>query len=68
MCFRHGPHQDKVITSDVDQVAVSIVKAATTPHPRPRYRVGRGAAAAVAISKLPDRTFDAMIRRQFRLP
>ncbi|RYE38610.1 MAG: SDR family NAD(P)-dependent oxidoreductase, partial [Hyphomicrobiales bacterium] len=64
----HRTNQDKVITSDVDQVAVSIVKAATTAHPRPRYRVGRGAAAAVAISKLPDRTFDAMIRRQFRLP
>ena len=64
----HRTNQDKVITSDVDQVAVSIVEAATTPHPRPRYRVGRGAAAAVAISKLPDRTFDAMIRRQFRLP
>lgn len=64
----HRTNQQKVITSEVEQVAVAIVKAATTSDPKPRYRIGRGAGTAVAISKLPDRTFDAMTRRQFRLP
>jgi short-subunit dehydrogenase len=60
----HRANQDKAITSDVDQVARVIVKAATASDPRPRYRVGRGAGTAVALSRLPDRMFDAMTRRQ----
>jgi NAD(P)-dependent dehydrogenase (short-subunit alcohol dehydrogenase family) len=61
----HRANQDKPITSDIEDVAAAIVKAATTHRPRPRYRVGRGSGTAVAISRLPDRTFDAMTRHQF---
>ena len=60
----HRANQDKAITSDIDDVAAVIVKAATAPRPKPRYRVGRGAGTAVALSRLPDRMFDAMARRQ----
>jgi short-subunit dehydrogenase len=60
----HRGNQDKAITSDVDQVARVIVEAATASDPKPRYRVGRGAGTAVALSRLPDRMFDAMTRRQ----
>jgi hypothetical protein len=61
----HRATQDKPIASSVDDVAEVIVKAATTAMPRPRYRVGRGAGTAVAMSRLPDRMFDAMTRQQF---
>lgn len=64
----HERAQDQPITSDVDTVADVIVTAATTSRPRVRYRPGRGAALAVALSRLPDRVFDALTRRQFRLP
>lgn len=60
----HRDNQDKAITSDVDTVAGVIVTAATVSHPKTRYRVGRGAGTAVALSRLPDRMFDAMTRRQ----
>jgi NAD(P)-dependent dehydrogenase (short-subunit alcohol dehydrogenase family) len=63
----HRDNQDKPITSDVDRVAAVIVEAATANKPRPRYRVGRGSATAVALSRLPDRIFDALTRRQFGL-
>ncbi|MGO4383428.1 oxidoreductase [Specibacter sp. RAF43] len=61
----HRRIQGKSITSDVDSVAAVLVEAATTEHPRTRYRVGRGSSTAVAISRLPDRMFDAMTRSQF---
>jgi NAD(P)-dependent dehydrogenase (short-subunit alcohol dehydrogenase family) len=64
----HEAVQGRSITSDVDQVAAVIARAATVERPRPRYRVGRGAGTAVALSRLPDRLFDAMTRRQFGLP
>lgn len=63
----HSSALDTAIASEVDDVAQVIVTAATTAAPRTRYRVGRGAGAAVAMSRLPDRIFDAMIRRQFGL-
>ncbi|WP_243064967.1 oxidoreductase [Humibacter sp. RRB41] len=61
----HRSTQDTAITSDVDTVAEVIVRAATSRRPRSRYRVGRGSSTAVALSRLPDRVFDAMTRRQF---
>jgi NAD(P)-dependent dehydrogenase (short-subunit alcohol dehydrogenase family) len=63
----HRDNQAKPITSDVDVVTAVVVKAATTVNPRPRYRVGRGSGIAVALSRLPDRTFDALTRRQLGL-
>ncbi|MHA7984822.1 oxidoreductase [Rathayibacter sp. CAU 1779] len=52
--------------STPDAVARLIVKAAVTPHPRTRYRIGAGANIAVAMATvLPDRTFDALTRKQF---
>lgn len=53
-------------TSSVDAVASLIVKAAQVPHPKTRYRIGPGANIAVALATiLPDRTFDALTRKQF---
>ena len=63
----HRSTQDKPITSSTANVADAVAHAATTPHPRACYRVGRGAGTAVALSRLPDRIFDAMGRKQFRL-
>jgi short-subunit dehydrogenase len=63
----HRAAQSQAITSDVEPVARVIAEAATTEGPRTRYRVGRGASTAVALSRLPDRVFDAMTRRQFGL-
>lgn len=61
----HRATQSSAITSDVEPVAAAIVEAATAARPRTRIRIGRGAATAVALSRLPDRVFDAMTRRQF---
>lgn len=63
----HRATQSAAITSDVARVADVIVEAAVARRPRTRYRVGRGASTAVAFSRLPDRVFDAMTRRQFGL-
>ena len=63
----HRSAQGQPITSDPDEVAQVIAKAATDAKPRTRYRVGRGSSLAVALSRLPDGVFDAMMRRQFRL-
>ena len=49
-----------------DAVASLIVTAATARRPRTRYRIGPGAHLAVAMATLlPDRTFDALTRKQF---
>jgi short-subunit dehydrogenase len=63
----HRAAQGKPLTSSIDSAAVAVVRAATTRRPRARYRVGRGAGTAVALSRLPDRVFDAMTRQQFGL-
>jgi short-subunit dehydrogenase len=63
----HRSTQSSAITSDAETVAEVIVEAATAKRPRTRYRVGRGASTAIAFSRLPDRVFDAMTRRQFGL-
>ncbi|MGN6205543.1 oxidoreductase [Humibacter sp.] len=53
-------------TSSVDAVASLIAKAALVRRPKTRYRIGPGANVAVALATiLPDRTFDAMTRKQF---
>ncbi|MCX7521062.1 oxidoreductase [Microbacterium sp. STN6] len=53
-------------TSSVDAVASLIAKAALVRRPKTRYRIGPGASIAVALATfLPDRTFDAMTRKQF---
>lgn len=52
--------------ASVDTVAARIVTAALTAKPKTRYRVGPGANVAVALATLlPDRTFDALTRKQF---
>lgn len=61
----HRTTQGTAITSDVESVAEAIADAATSARPRTRYRIGRGSSTAVALSRLPDRTFDAMTRKQF---
>src|SRR5699024_8416455 len=63
----HQKAQGTAITSTADHVASVIGRAATTNKPRPRYRVGRGARTAIMLSRLPDRVFDAMTRREFGL-
>ncbi|HEU0286982.1 MAG TPA: oxidoreductase [Nocardioidaceae bacterium] len=63
----HRTAQSSAITSEPDDVAAAIERVATMRRPRPRYRVGRGAGMAVAMSRLPDRWFDAMTRQQFGL-
>lgn len=55
--------------SSPDAVAALIAKAASTPRPRTRYRIGSGANIAVALATiLPDRTSDALTRKQFDYP
>ena len=52
-----------------EAVARVNVDAIESPHPRPRYRVGMMARALVPVrSALPDRWFDAVMRRALRLP
>lgn len=63
----HQQAQNSPITSDAGAVAAVVETAATAAQPRIRYRVGRGAGVAVALSRLPDQWFDALIRRQFGL-
>ena len=63
----HRAAQDKPVTSSIEATAEAVVQAATVRHPRARYRVGRGATTAVALSRLPDRVFDAMTKQQFGL-
>jgi NAD(P)-dependent dehydrogenase (short-subunit alcohol dehydrogenase family) len=54
------------LSSGPDVVAAKIVKAATVSRPRPRYPVGRGAGSILAARRtLPDRTFDAVVRRLY---
>ncbi|HEY9293239.1 MAG TPA: SDR family NAD(P)-dependent oxidoreductase [Microlunatus sp.] len=61
----HRAAKDLPVTSSIETAAEAIVRAATIRRPRPRYRVGRGAGTAVALSRLPDRAFDAMTKQQF---
>lgn len=52
--------------SSPDDVAALVAKAASVRRPRTRYRIGPGSNIAVALATiLPDRTFDALTRKQF---
>lgn len=52
--------------SSPEAVAALIAKAALTRRPRTRYRIGPGSNIAVTLATiLPDRTFDALTRKQF---
>jgi short-subunit dehydrogenase len=52
--------------SDPDAVARTITRIAHTRRPRTRYRVGLGATPMVFLHwLLPDRAFDALVRRAF---
>ena len=50
-------------------IGKTVTKAATARSPRTRYRVGFGSRPLVLLSKLlPDRTFDALIKRSSGVP
>lgn len=56
-------------TVSAEAVAGLIVRAALADRPRTRYRIGPGANIAVGLAVLlPDRTFDALTRKQFGYP
>jgi short-subunit dehydrogenase len=63
----HRASQETPVTSSIETAARAVTRAATIERPRPRYRVGRGSAVAVALSRLPDRVFDRMTKKQFGL-
>lgn len=57
------------MTSAPSVVAKTVVRAATVTRPKPRYAVGFGARPMITLHRLlPDRAFDAVIRRAFALP
>jgi NAD(P)-dependent dehydrogenase (short-subunit alcohol dehydrogenase family) len=48
-------------------IATAVLRAATARHPKTRYLLGPGAKPLVLLRRfLPDRAFDALIRRVFR--
>lgn len=52
-------------TVDVEKVAETVAKAATTQRPKPRYKIGTAAYAFPVLRRLlGDRGWDAMIRQQ----
>ncbi|GAB3779171.1 oxidoreductase [Nocardioides ungokensis] len=56
----------KLMSSPPDVVAMKIVKAATASNPRARYPVGRNAGTILRARRLlPDRAFDAVVKRMY---
>jgi short chain dehydrogenase len=56
-------------SSPPELIGKTITKAVTTRHPRTRYAVGYGAKPMIVLhGLLPDRTFDAFIRRATSVP
>ena len=56
-------------SSPPELIGTTITKAVTTRHPRTRYAVGYGAKPMILMHNvLPDRTFDAFIRRATGVP
>ncbi len=54
---------------EADDVVATIVHALAQARPRTRYLVGRGARTAVLLPRLVgDRTYDALVQRQFGIP
>ncbi|MET8450865.1 oxidoreductase [Streptomyces sp. NPDC005209] len=57
------------MTSPPAVIARTVTKAATARRPKTRYRAGFGATPLVLLSRiLPDRTFDALIKRASGVP
>ncbi|MER6958710.1 MULTISPECIES: oxidoreductase [unclassified Streptomyces] len=57
------------MTSPPSVIANAVTKAATARRPRTRYTVGFGARPLIFLSRLlPDRTFDALIKRASGVP
>jgi NAD(P)-dependent dehydrogenase (short-subunit alcohol dehydrogenase family) len=57
------------LTSPPDVIAKTITRAGTARRPKTRYVVGAGARPLIALRQLlPDRAFDAFIRRATRMP
>jgi NAD(P)-dependent dehydrogenase (short-subunit alcohol dehydrogenase family) len=55
--------------STADDIAKVITRAVTAPRPRTRYLINPVAKSVVAMnSVLPGRAYDALLRRQYRLP
>ena len=56
------------LSSDADDIAKVMVRAATARRPRTRYLINSVAKSSVAAKALlPDRLHDALLRRQFGL-
>jgi NAD(P)-dependent dehydrogenase (short-subunit alcohol dehydrogenase family) len=56
-------------SSPPELIGKTITKAVTTRHPRTRYAAGYGAKPMIVLhGLLPDRTFDAFIRRATSVP
>lgn len=57
------------LTSPPSVIAKAITRACTARRPKTRYVVGAGARPLIALSRLlPDRTFDAVMRRVTNMP
>ncbi|WP_329550488.1 oxidoreductase [Streptomyces sp. NBC_00696] len=57
------------MTSSPSVIAAAVTKAATARRPRTRYSVGFGARPLIFLSRhLPDRAFDALIKRASGVP
>ncbi|MGW3291033.1 oxidoreductase [Streptomyces sp. NPDC001002] len=57
------------MASPATVIGKAVAKAATTRRPRTRYRVGFGASPLIFLSRLlPDRTFDAFVKRSSGVP
>ncbi|MDN3357785.1 oxidoreductase [Actinomadura sp. DC4] len=67
--LENGSRPDAPRTSSPDVVAGAVTRAATARRPRTRYTVGFGARPLLLVRRvLPDRAFDAFIRRSSGLP
>jgi short-subunit dehydrogenase len=57
------------LASTADDVAAVIARAATARRPRTRYLINPVARSVVTMNRLlPGRAYDAVVRRQYRLP
>jgi NAD(P)-dependent dehydrogenase (short-subunit alcohol dehydrogenase family) len=56
------------LSSTADDIARVVTKAATGRRPRTRYLINPLAKGLVALSMLPDRAYDAVLKRQYGLP
>nr|WP_261562493.1 hypothetical protein [Frankia tisae] len=67
--LEEGSRPDARRASPPTVIADAVVKAATARRPRTRYVVGFGARPLILLSRiLPDRVFDAFIKRTTGVP